>query len=668
MPKIDFDKITAEHSISSVVGRLVKLASAGKGEFTGLCPFHAEKTPSFTVSENKGFYHCYGCGAHGDVLDFVAQSQGVSIGEAARILTGGDEFKPTKRKGPIKTFDPYEGIKAAEIPDSHEMFQPGEEIEVWNPRRERVWKIRPSMVFPYTAHNGELLGYVLRVEFDDGKKVTPTIRYVTLPDGSRTWATFPFDAPRNLYGLERIGDAKQVVIVEGEKAADAAQRMLPIPVLTWPGGTQGVKHADWSALEGISVVIWPDADEPGLAAAEEIAGLLTGTVKIARPEDDRPKGWDAADAEAQGWTREYAIKWLRKQTAPAASQKAEEPPPHEEAPEGPDHNEPPPALPAATAHTLDRPEAPFRVLGFDKGVYYYLPSQTRQVVALTASQHTLKHLLQLAPMDWWMDNFTGKGKVDENAATNSLMALAHQRGPFYPERMHGRGAWIEDTGPVFHMGREALVGSDIVDLYQVSQENIYEATRPIKIAIVPPASNKEASRLVNICHRLSWENDLSGIALAGWIAIAPICGALPWRPHIWITGGAGTGKTTVMFDIVGRMLKKFSHSFEGNTTEAGIRQMLGSDALPILFDEAEAETERAQGRMTGIMELARLHRVGARSSRAPRTESRCATRSGRSSPSPRSRPRSSSMPTKPGSPSWCSGAAMERVRIRHTKT
>ena len=63
----------------------VKLARRGR-EYCGLCPFHKEKTPSFTVNEGKGFYHCFGCGAHGDVIDFVMRFANRSFREAVEDL------------------------------------------------------------------------------------------------------------------------------------------------------------------------------------------------------------------------------------------------------------------------------------------------------------------------------------------------------------------------------------------------------------------------------------------------------------------------------------------------------------------------------------------------------------------------------------------------------
>jgi DNA primase len=72
-------------SISQVVGRRVRLQKRGR-EHTGLCPFHNEKTPSFTVSDDKSFFHCFGCGAHGDVVGFVMRSEGLPFPEAVERL------------------------------------------------------------------------------------------------------------------------------------------------------------------------------------------------------------------------------------------------------------------------------------------------------------------------------------------------------------------------------------------------------------------------------------------------------------------------------------------------------------------------------------------------------------------------------------------------------
>ena len=79
------DEIRAKVPIADVVGARVKLVRKGR-EYTGLCPFHNEKTPSFTVNEAKGFYHCFGCGAHGDVIKFEMEAGGLPFMDAVTKL------------------------------------------------------------------------------------------------------------------------------------------------------------------------------------------------------------------------------------------------------------------------------------------------------------------------------------------------------------------------------------------------------------------------------------------------------------------------------------------------------------------------------------------------------------------------------------------------------
>ena len=79
------DELRARLPVSEVVGRKVRLVRKGR-EHSGLCPFHNEKTPSFTVNDEKAFYHCFGCGQHGDVITFVMETEGLSFPEAVERL------------------------------------------------------------------------------------------------------------------------------------------------------------------------------------------------------------------------------------------------------------------------------------------------------------------------------------------------------------------------------------------------------------------------------------------------------------------------------------------------------------------------------------------------------------------------------------------------------
>ena len=84
-PKEYLDEIKLRIKVSQVVGRTVKLKKRGK-EFIGLSPFSSEKTPSFTVNDDKGFYHCFSSGEHGNIFDFLIKIKNFKFGEAVRAL------------------------------------------------------------------------------------------------------------------------------------------------------------------------------------------------------------------------------------------------------------------------------------------------------------------------------------------------------------------------------------------------------------------------------------------------------------------------------------------------------------------------------------------------------------------------------------------------------
>ena len=72
-------------TLSQLIGRKVKLTKRGR-EYMGLCPFHHEKTPSFTINDDKGFYHCFGCGAHGDIVRYLTDAEKMPFLEAVEYL------------------------------------------------------------------------------------------------------------------------------------------------------------------------------------------------------------------------------------------------------------------------------------------------------------------------------------------------------------------------------------------------------------------------------------------------------------------------------------------------------------------------------------------------------------------------------------------------------
>ena len=85
IPPRFLDDLRTRLTLSDVVGKKVKLTRAGR-EYKGCCPFHREKTPSFYVNDDKQFYHCFGCGAHGDVIGFTMAEGNLSFIEAIEQL------------------------------------------------------------------------------------------------------------------------------------------------------------------------------------------------------------------------------------------------------------------------------------------------------------------------------------------------------------------------------------------------------------------------------------------------------------------------------------------------------------------------------------------------------------------------------------------------------
>ena len=175
----------------------------------------------------------------------------------------------------------------------------------------------PTQSWAYHDASGALLGYVHRFDPIEGKQFRPQVLFRPKAGGQLQWRWESWPTPRPLYGLDRLAanpDAP-VVLTEGEKSADAAARLLPGYVaVTSPNGSKSASKADWKALKGRHVTIWPDADTAGIDYAQAAERLLrragAASVAIASPPKDVPEGWDAADAESTGVDRATVLASL----------------------------------------------------------------------------------------------------------------------------------------------------------------------------------------------------------------------------------------------------------------------------------------------------------------------------------------------------------------------
>jgi hypothetical protein len=229
-------------------------------------------------------------------------------------------------------------------------------------------------------------------------------------------------------------------------------------------------------------------------------------------------------------------------------------------------------------------------LGFtNDGRYAFRDPKRHIVVLMTANQLLSPYsLLGLAPSSFWRAQFRGGDFFDAMAAGEALIKACLDRGPFLPARIRGRGIWLEDGRVVINLG-----GAVVSDKYE------YLCFEPIELAA---DATFDAARLLALLERFNWKDPNNATLLLGWIALAPICGVLSWRPHCFVFGPPRSGKTTI-HAIARDILTPLVIAADGGSSEAGIRQTLGPDSLAIILDEFESDQSG-----TGLRQVLRLAR------------------------------------------------------------
>lgn len=362
IPKSFMDDLRHRVDLVALIGQHVDLHKAG-AEYKGLCPFHGEKSPSFTVREqgdHGAFYHCFGCGAHGDAIAFLTEHLGYTFRDAVDYLgaTLGmvvPGVEPGNRPSPA----PHENV-AVTSPTPGQARVEAKRSSVWRPITPvpdtapapnfKHWHHgEPSSVWAYRSPDGhQLYGYVCRFDrAEGGKEVLPYTWCVDESDdrGTCKWHWKQWDEPRPLYvATVPMAADLPVLLVEGEKCALAAQALLgdAWALVSWPGGGKAWPKCDWAWLSGRTVYAWADADlkrtpltpaekeqgvdplskplwpldkQPGYKAMAAILAELQGkhgcTVLMCPMPDPAVQtasdGWDVADAIADGWDRQRVL-------------------------------------------------------------------------------------------------------------------------------------------------------------------------------------------------------------------------------------------------------------------------------------------------------------------------------------------------------------------------
>jgi putative DNA primase/helicase len=443
---------------------------------------------------------------------------------------------------------------------------------------------KPSAVWEYLGKDKEIRGYAVRFDTPAGKEVLP-LTWCKSPTGAEGWKWKAMAEPRPLFNLpEIIRNPDPVIVVEGEKAASALIA-AGYNATTWSGGSSAHGKTYWEPLRGRECVIWPDNDSPGMVAAEAIAKRLESIceqISMVVPPIDAEAGWDAADATLEQMRDLIQHAEARANTTPEIN-----------------------VEPAQSDRVAD---LPFRLLGADGDLFYYMPDKSQQIVSLAAAAHSKNNLMRLAPLQSWEIVFPGNNSgANWDAAINALIQRSQSMPMFDSRRIRGRGCWIDGMDIVYHAGDKLVVNGEFVQIpaYNSSRRAIYHGALEIPTETDQVATNSESAKLIDLCEMLSWERPLYGKLLAGWLALAPIGGALRWRPHLWVTGPSGSGKSWIVSNIIQPIVGDAAVHVQGATSEAGIRGTLGSDSLPVVFDEAESEDRASQTRFESILTLAR---------------------------------------------------------------
>lgn len=600
--------------IVAYIGRTVKLRKEGR-YYKGLCPFHSEKTPSFAVDPKRQQFKCFGCGKQGDVLDFIQFLSGKSLPEAQAVL---------ENKSIVHALPP---------PPPPTQDKPKWEISTpCPPHGQAVHRDfgKPNDMWLYRNEAGDGLYYICRFNLPGGKKEFRPLTWRT--NGNKEmWMWKGYPRPRPLYGLWKLPKmpTSTVMVVEGEKTADAAQKLFPhVAVITWHGGANAVKEHDWAPLAGRRVILCPDGDythenaggsrkawhdQPGnlaMLAVSEIIGESCPVVKWCGAMPETPCGWDWADYAGKP---DEALAYVRQNIcdvadAPGRFPLPEKKKPAQVQPDGPEEKEIP--LPPPPKGEQDG-RLPFQPLGYESSefgqFYWYLSFISQTILRLTATQvGNEHHIKEIADASYWEHMHPGKTrKLDTSSAAEMLRRECREVGMFDSAKIRGRGTWTDAGRILIHNGDHLIVNGKMVSLLDIKSDFAYQKKNALNIKLSAPLPTREANKLIEICSLFAWERDVSAHLLAGWIVMAPFCGALSWRPHLWVIGGAGSGKSWILEQVVRPCLGRLHVAVQSKTTEPAIRQTLESDALPVVFDEFEAENEMDTKRVQGIIDLAR---------------------------------------------------------------
>lgn len=269
---IDLDSIRQANPLPAVAGAVVKLRQAG-AEWKACCPFHQDRSPSFTIFDGGLRFMCFGCGAHGDVLDFVGRLHGVGLRDAAAMLSGGE----------------LPSVEIARLPKPERDSRTEEALAIWR----AAGPVEGTPAEKYLRWRGITIDAPLSLRYAalpygrGGKAIPCLVCCVSSPEGPLQGIQRIFlaadgrgkaDVPAPKLSLGKVSggairlgplDGGELVVCEGPEDGLSLLQVLGRPVWVAAGASMlpAMRFPDTVR----TVAIGGDGDEPGRLAARKAA-------------------------------------------------------------------------------------------------------------------------------------------------------------------------------------------------------------------------------------------------------------------------------------------------------------------------------------------------------------------------------------------------------------
>lgn len=361
-----------------------------------------------------------------------------------------------------------------------------------------------------------------------------------------------------------------ILLTEGQKVPAVLKEIIGEKYICtgWYGGAQSIDKTDFSPLTGRTVYYSFDADLSGRNTIEKIK-KISCDLKIIFPPIGCDNGWDLADAVEEGWDKEKIINFIENQNKEEVQD------------------------------FIDEKKFPFRIVGTIKNDIIFYQFKNCQIDSVAQRSVTKGLLFQMMDRKQW-GLYYGKesGGTDWDAAINDIIRIAQEKPKLFDMTLiRGTGAWHDNGKIVVNTGKKIIVENQLIDLHEYESDYVYEAGKHVPYQINNKLTNEEANEFLNILSVIDFEKKIYSKFLAGWIVLAPWCGILKWRPHIWITGTSGSGKTWLINHLLTPLISDFGVKGQGSSSPAGIKQALNNSAKPIILDEMDAYTKIEKERM-----------------------------------------------------------------------